>query len=215
MNYIYDIILNFQKNYYDFFEWNKNDNIYHMHKIPIIKISDKQLFEIKNNKIIFTEQTLKFLSTKNIHAERFKQKSVTKIKNTIVLATEHEAIAIKINKEGFIQFISSLLPDEQDDVIEITKFQKETKLDYKIIKNNKLTNFKTRFELENEKFIYDELDKIYKQKNGQKLNYLCLECFNKSEKDIDLAYQKLKKELKKSNENFIKIYNIFKMTKQK
>ena len=42
-----------------------------------------------------------------------------------------------------------------------------------------------------------------------------LRMFNKSEKDIDLAYQKLKKELKKSNENFIKIYNIFKMTKQK
>ena len=60
MNYIYDVILNFQKEYYDFYEWNKNDNIYHMRKIPIIKINNKQFFEIKNNTIRFDEETLKF-----------------------------------------------------------------------------------------------------------------------------------------------------------
>ena len=27
MNFIYDIVLNFNKNYYNFFEWNKKDNI--------------------------------------------------------------------------------------------------------------------------------------------------------------------------------------------
>ena len=213
MNYIYDVVLNLQKEYYDFYEWNQNDNIFHMRKIPIIKINKKQLLEIKNHLIKFNGETLKYFNTK-IYAERFKENNITKIKSILILSAENFALSIKLNKKGIITHKSSLLPEEQDDILEISKFQKEIVLDYKIIQKNK-TEFKTRFELENEKFIYDELDKIYKQKNGQKLNYLCLECFNKSEKDIDLAYQKLKKELKKSNENFIKIYNIFKMTKQK
>ena len=213
MNYIYDVILNFQKEYYDFYEWNKNDNIFHMRKIPIVKISEKQYNEIKNNVVQFHETTIKLFNSKN--AERFKQNNITKMKHTIIISTENQAIAIKINKNGVIQFKSSLLPDEQDDVTEIIKFQNETRLEYKIIKNNKINNFKTRFEIENEKFIYNELDKVYKQKNIQKLNYIYLECFNKQEPNIDLAYKKLKSEISKTNENFKKIYNIFKMTKQK
>ena len=215
MNYIYDVILNFQKEYYDFYEWNKNDNIYHMRKIPIIKINNKQFFEIKNNTIRFDEETLKFFNTKNILAERFKQNSISKIRNTIILGDEYEALAIKLNKNGLINFKSALLPDEQDDVIEILKFQKEFKLNYQIKHNQKTNNFKTRFELENEKFIMNELNKIYNEKNIQKLNYLCLECFNKPEKNINEAYKKLKKEIKKANSNFQKIYEIFKISKQK
>ena len=35
MNYIYDIVLNFNKEYYNFFEWNKRDNIVNVKKIPL------------------------------------------------------------------------------------------------------------------------------------------------------------------------------------
>lgn len=213
MNYIYDVILDFQKEYYDFYEWNKNDNIFHMRKIPILKINKKQFNEIKNNIVQFSEATTKLFNFKT--AERFKQNNITKMKYTIIISTENQAMGIKINKNGIIQLKSSLLPDEQDDVIEIIKFQNEAKLEYKIIKNNKNNNFKTRFEIENENFIYNELDKVYEQKNIQKLNYIYLECFNKQEPNIDLAYKKLKSEISKTNENFKKIYNIFKMTKQK
>ena len=213
MNYIYDVILDFQKEYYDFYEWNKNDNIFHMRKIPILKINEKQFNEIKNNVVQFSEATTKLLNYKI--AERFKQNNITKMKYTIIISTENQAMGIKINKNGILQLKSSLLPDEQDDVIEIIKSQNETKLEYKIIKINKSNIFKTRFEIENENFIYNELEKIYKQKNIQKLKYIYLECFNKQESNIDLAYKKLKSEISKTNENFKKIYNIFKMTKQK
>lgn len=212
MNYIYDVILNFQKEYYDFYDWNKSDTIYHMRKIPIIKISSKQLLDIKNNVVKFYKDNLKYF---NVKAERFKQNSITKIKYTIILGDEHEALAIKLNKNGLVHLKSSLLPDEQDDVIEILKFQKETKLNYQKITKSKINPFKTRFEAEHEHFIHQELDKIYKQKNIQKLNYLCLECFNTPETNINRAYEKLKKEVNKTNDNFQKIYNIFKMIKQK
>ena len=212
MNYIYDVVLNFRKEYYDFYDWNKNDNIYHMRKIPIIKVNNKQLLDIKNNTVKFNEDTLKYF---NIKAERFKQNSIAKIKYTIIIGNEYEAIAIKLNKDRIVHLKSSLLPDEQDDVVEILKFQRETKLNYQIIKKSKINPFKTRFETEHEQFIHKELDEIYRQKNIQKLNYLCLECFNAPETNINRAYEKLKKEINKTNDNFQKIYNIFKIIKQK
>ncbi len=212
MNYIYDVVLNFQKEYYDFYDWNKSDNIYHMRKIPIIKVNNKQLLDIKNNTVKFNEDTLKYF---NIKAERFKQNSIAKIKYTIIIGNEYEAIAIKLNKDRIVHLKSSLLPDEQDDVVEILKFQRETKLNYQIIKKSKINPFKTRFETEHEQFIHKELDEIYRQKNIQKLNYLCLECFNAPETNINRAYEKLKKEINKTNDNFQKIYNIFKIIKQK
>lgn len=51
MKYIYDIVLNFNKQYFNFFEWNINDNIINIRKIPIFKISDKFYFDIKNYSI--------------------------------------------------------------------------------------------------------------------------------------------------------------------
>ena len=40
MNYIYDILVNFKETLYDFYEWNKNDNITHIRKIPLFRIND-------------------------------------------------------------------------------------------------------------------------------------------------------------------------------
>ena len=212
MNYIYDVLLNFQKEYYDFFEWNQNDNIYHMRKIPIIKINKTQLNEIKNNIVKFENNFLNLINTK---AEIFKKNNISKLKYIFIIGNNQECLAIKLNKNGIISHKSSLLPNEQDDILEIIKIQKEIKLNYTIIKNKPINNFKTRFEIENEKFIIDELNKIYKQNNYQKLNYLYLECFNHTESDINTAYLQLKQEIKKSSKNFKKLYNIFKMISQK
>ena len=215
MNYIYDVVLNFQNEYYDFYEWNKTDNIHHMRKIPILKINNQKFTEIKNHIVKFDEKSIKYLNNKNASAEKFKQNNITKMKYTFIICSDQEAMAIKLNKNGIANLKSALLPDEEDDALEITKFQNEINLNYQIIQKNKKNNFKTRFESENENFIQAELDKVYKQKNRQKLNYIYLECFNKNEPNIDIAYNKLKKEINKTNNNFKKIYNIFKITKQK
>ena len=53
MNYIYNIALNFQKNFVDFFEWNLNDNIIYINKIPIFKVSNYDFNNIKNMYVQF------------------------------------------------------------------------------------------------------------------------------------------------------------------
>ena len=49
MNYIYDIYLNLNETLYDFFDWNKNDKLTHIKKIPVFKVSEenfKELFKV-------------------------------------------------------------------------------------------------------------------------------------------------------------------------
>ena len=56
MNYIYDILLNFNDNYFDFYDWNKSDNITEVKKIPIFKITSEDMYKIKNNYVIFDNE---------------------------------------------------------------------------------------------------------------------------------------------------------------
>ena len=51
MNYIYDILLNFNNIPYDIFEWNKDDKILHIRKIPLIKLSTFDLSNLVNKKV--------------------------------------------------------------------------------------------------------------------------------------------------------------------
>ena len=46
MNYIYDIYLNLNNILFDFFDWNKNDKIIHVRKIPIFKVNEELLKKI-------------------------------------------------------------------------------------------------------------------------------------------------------------------------
>ena len=73
MDYIYDIVLNFQNNYYDFYEWQKEDKIINIKKIPIYKISTKEYIDIKNYQTIIEKNTIPkqnkmFLLTNGIEA---------------------------------------------------------------------------------------------------------------------------------------------------
>ena len=55
MNYIYDILLNFQKEFYDFYEWNPDDEIIHIRKIPLFYINNNDFYTIKNSVVSFNK----------------------------------------------------------------------------------------------------------------------------------------------------------------
>jgi len=58
MDYIYDIVLNFQSNYYDFYEWRETDKIINIKKILVYKTNDENYLNLKYNEIILDNQLL-------------------------------------------------------------------------------------------------------------------------------------------------------------
>ena len=194
MNYINNIFLNLKTQYFEFYEWNNNDIIKQYRKLPIIKVSSKDIFNLKNNEIILN---------KNLF-----------IKSIYIFSDGKDIIAIKLDKNGNNKYKSDINISDQEKILNIIKNQKKTNLNYKILKEKKIFFFNTRKELENKTNTINELNLSYKNKEYEKLKYIYFECFNKKEKNINLIIKKIKKEIIHNSNNFNKIIDIINLTKQ-
>ena len=99
MNYIYDIVLNFQDNYYQFFEWNRTDKIKNISKIIVYRVSDKDLKDLTYNQITIDIELLKKIKEEN----KKNQKIMCLVSNT------KQSIGLLFSEEGILLKRSSLL----------------------------------------------------------------------------------------------------------
>ena len=116
-----------------------------------------------------------------------------------------------MNKQSI--FKSSLLLEEEDEVIELVRKRENTIIKYRIIKRNKKRRLMTRFEEETKVYLTNEFNKIYEEKNISKLKYLYSEWYNKKSDDFECMYNKLKDILKKDwTKKHIELYNLIKLS---
>ena len=47
MRFIYDIVVNFEKDFFEFYEWEKEDNIVNIKKIPLFLVNNETYKIIK------------------------------------------------------------------------------------------------------------------------------------------------------------------------
>jgi len=173
MNYIYDLLLNFNEKIYDFYDWNKTDKIIHIKKIPIFKISSSKMNIIKNNKISFEDSFLEKIYRKT---EEFMNRKNKYIDYACLFTDGLEVIGININKK--ITY-SKLLIDEEAEVINMSLHMNEKNIEIKTIGKKEKELFKTRKEIEQINETKNIFNKILKENNDEKLKYLYYECFDK------------------------------------
>lgn len=210
MNYIYDILLNFKEIYYDFYDWNISDEIQHIRKIPLFKISKKDLNNIINNNIKIEDNILSKINNKT---EIFNNNKVQNSKYATLFSDGDDVVAIIFDKNGCSKKISSLLIDESCEVLEVALDIPLIKINYDIVSENKKNVYITRKEYERFKYINKQINKIDIKSDISKLQYLYYECFGKFETDANTIIENLKKELNNKwhtlNES---VYNFFKIT---
>lgn len=191
MNYIYDITLNFLDNYYDFYEWDKKDNIISMDEIPIFRVNS-----IVMNDFLFNE--IQFIDKDTFN-------------NCFLITDMSRVIGIKVNEFGFITKLSSLLVDEEDFVIDEVNNISISNINYKII-NKRKRYFLSRRDLYIRDYLLREIEWLYNNKKYDEIDYLYREINNKS---IDF-YSEYKYLINNISDNYSdiynKIYNIIKLT---
>lgn len=201
MNYIYDIYLNLNEKLYDFFDWNKNDKLLHIKKIPLIKINEKKLKTIINNQIEIDSKTLFQLYNKteiwNINK---------KINYCALFVDGNNIIAVEFNKNGKSIKKSFMRINEELELLESIDKINEKKFDFKISKKENMF-LKTRKQINEEKFIYKEI----KNMNENRLNYIYFECFGKKENNKKVILKNIKK-LQKNSKIYKNLYDILKLT---
>ena len=210
MNYIYDILLNFNDIYYDFYEWNISDNIEHIRKIPLFKISKKDIITIKNNYIKINN---KFL-TKILNKTEVFSNNKVEVKEYAVLFSDGEGvISVLFDTNGNSKKYSSLLIDEHSEVLDVVDTMNTIKISYNILNNNIKNEYFTRKDLERLKYIDRQLYNLNKSPDSSKLEYLYYECFGECETNKSKIIDKIKLELKDNWDKLNqKIYNFFKLT---
>lgn len=201
MNYIEDIIINLQEELYDYYEWEKEDNILLVEKIPIFRVDTKTM-----NNILFN----KFQVSNNI-LKRIKAKTITEkgILEYVCLITDiNQVLALSFTPTGLIKEKSKLLLEEEEYIISKTKEIKKEPFPIEIVSPINYEFFLTRKELTIKNILLKEITSLYQKKEYDAINYLYQELFKEKVKVKD-QYDRL---IKRINLNYIeelsKLYEI-------
>lgn len=182
MDYIYDIVLNFQEKYYDFYEWKISDKLINIKRIPIYKIKTKDYLNIKNNDVSIDRTTL------------------PKSNRLFLLTNGREVMGIIISNKGKVLKRSSLIFEENDEILEDRDEIKLINIKYRINNTSKI-DYRSRVETEKYNYVIDYLNKT---KDIYIFKYLYYLIYEIDESNII----KIKKELNTLlNNNLNKIYD--------
>lgn len=199
MNYIYDIVLNFQDNYYQFFEWNRTDKIKNISKIAVYHVRDQDLLDLTYNKITIDTPFLDQLKEDN---KKYK-KLMCLVSNTT------QTIGLLFSNEGKLLKRSSLLFEEETEVNDFVKDLKITEITYTQNEKNTPLN-KLRIEIEKKDNL---INYITENNDILKLKYLYYEYFEKECDNINIIKKSLLKEINKEwttkQNNLYKLTNMF------
>jgi len=212
MTYVYDLILNFNSELLEFFEWEKSDEIHHIKRISLLKVKSQTYNEILDNEVVFSNNFLEDIFNK---CEFFEQKKIKNLPYAFLITDSYRVMALLLNSEGRVIKYSSLLLDEEEDTLEISIRLSIVKLEYNIVKKLEKNNL-TRKENNVLKYIKKELNNCYKQKKYDKLQYLYYEYCNKKSDDIDFIYNNLISGLNDGiTEKYYNLYNLIKLSYSK
>ena len=177
MNYIYDIVLNFQNNYYQFFEWNRTDKIKNINKIAVYHVSDQDILDLTNNKIIID----------NTFLNKLKEDNKKNKKLMCLVSNQSQTIGLLFSNDGVLLKRSSLMFEEETEVNNYVKDLPLTKIDY--IKNEKQES-SNRLRIEKEK--KDRLIEYIKNTSNElTLKYLYYEYFKEECTNLDTIKETL------------------------
>ena len=210
MTYVYDLLLNFQPQMYEFYEWNKDDKIYHIKRINLVKISSSSYNELLDNNIKLCDD---FLLTIFNKCQYFENRNVESLPYAILLTDTYRVMGVLFDINGNIIKYSSLLLDEEEDILDISNRLAEIKLNYQIISKKEKYHNLTRMQEHIIKYIRNDLNMCYQKNDINKLKYLYYEYFNKNDvRNIDIIYNRLIKELENINDKHYNLYNLIKLS---
>lgn len=190
MIYIYDILLNWfaGEKIVDFFEWELNDELEHIKKIPLFKVDSCCIKDLYHSHIQVNKDFLKRIEDKT---ETYFQNTIETISHACLVSDGNKCVAIEFNDAGESIYKSTLLLDEEEEVLDMVEELTITIIDYKIKSTQSFEHYLTRKEFKNKDFILEQLSIIWKQQDVAKLQYLYEEYFNDKLSSFEEMYQKL------------------------
>ncbi len=215
MIYIYDVLLNFTDTdkVYEFFEWDTNDTIEHIKKIPLYRVSSSMFRDLFDHRIQVVKDFLLEIANE---CEVFRERQLETIPYASLFTDGKRAMAVEFDKEGNSIFRSHLLLDEEEEILDIALRLDEVTISYQLGKKNRWGLFFTRSEEMIKKYLIKEIKSTYQKKEEKKLLFLYHEFFNDKETDMEKMYKKLTSSCDDYlTDSHRKLYQLLKLTHKK
>lgn len=204
MNYIYDIVLNFQRDYCNFYEWRLKDKVDNIRKIPLYKVSSEDIYSFMFNEIVVDDEFLEKLKNDIGNSKRL----------MCLVSDGNIGIGLLFNGNGNIIKKSSMIYEEEDEVCEYVLELECSSINF-LVNKKKSKNLELRFCRERRKFLLKFLNKIDNDMLWQYLYYDCycdevidIEKIKKSLYEVvDNVYSEINNKLYNSVCKFSKILN--------
>ena len=210
MTYIYDVLLNFtdDERIIEFFEWDDKDYFEHIKRIPLIRVSTQTLTDFINKKVKVDSGLLN-----KIKGEPSLYKKSKNLEYATLISDLNRVIALEFNNQGEVISKSSLLLDEEEDLLEETSELKEENISYKILNKYSKEPFLTRQEIKRKRYLLKEMDNLYEENNIDKLTFLYEELFKKDELSFYDKYMRIKTDISENySKKHNKLYDIVRLT---
>ena len=210
MNYVYDILSNFNQELYDFYDWDKNDNFTHLRKVPSYRVSKEVLVDLMFKKVKIKGNLLKLIKDKT---QVFTKEGVDVIEYCFIVSDSVNALGVILDEDGIIYKRSKFLVSEELEINKCLKTSKIYNVEYNLLSSKTHYSNMTRNEEKVTNLILNELELI--MDSTDKIDYLYYEWFNTNKGKN--KYKKLVSSIKSSytskHEYILELLNLLKIKK--
>lgn len=210
MNYVYDILSNFNQELYDFYDWDKNDNFTHLRKVPSFRVSKEVLVDLMFKKVKIKGNLLKLIKDKT---QVFIKEGVDVIEYCFIVSDSVNALGVILDEDGVVYKRSKFLVSEELEINKCLKTSKIYNVEYNLLSSKTHYSNMTRNEDKVTNLILNELELI--MDSTDKIDYLYYEWFNTNKGKN--KYKKLVSSIKSSytskHEYILELLNLLKIKK--
>lgn len=210
MNYVYDILSNFNQELYDFYDWDKNDNFTHLRKVPSFRVSKEVLVDLMFKKVKIKGNLLKLIKDKT---QVFTKEGVDVIEYCFIVSDSVNSLGVILDEDGVVYKRSKFLVSEELEINKCLKTSKIYNVEYNLLSSKTHYSNMTRNEEKVTNLILNELELI--MDSTDKIDYLYYEWFNTNKGKN--KYKKLVSSIKSSytsnHEYILELLNLLKIKK--
>lgn len=210
MNYVYDILSNFNQELYDFYDWDKNDKFTHLRKVPSFRVSKEVLVDLMFKKVKIKGNLLKLIKDKT---QVFTKEGVDVIEYCFIVSDSVNALGVMLDEDGVVYKRSKFLVSEELEINKCLKTSKIYNVEYNLLSSKTHYSNMTRNEEKVTNLILNELELI--MDSTDKIDYLYYEWFNTNKGKN--KYKKLVSSIKSSytskHEYILELLNLLKIKK--
>lgn len=210
MNYVYDILSNFNQELYVFYDWDKNDNFTHLRKVPSFRVSKEVLVDLMFKKVKIKGNLLKLIKDKT---QVFTKEGVDVIEYGFIVSDSVNSLGVILDEDGVVYKRSKFLVSEELEINKCLKTSKIYNVEYNLLSSKTHYSNMTRNEEKVTNLILNELELI--MDSTDKIDYLYYEWFNTNKGKN--KYKKLVSSIKSSytskHEYILELLNLLKIKK--